>query len=76
VQCARQGSCDFEEHETWLYVMFGDGFDTATTFSKYVRSCYFVFTTLCTIGYGDIRAGSCAFVLWFPFLLLWYYGLG
>jgi len=37
--------------ESWL----SDGFQNISRMEQYVNSLYFSVTTMCTIGYGDIR---------------------
>jgi hypothetical protein len=46
--------CEYEDPATTWYKELGPGSDTDSDFSRYVVAVYWVFTTMTTVGYGDI----------------------
>jgi hypothetical protein len=46
--------CEWENDGTSWFRELGEGSDTDTNFKKYVVTLYWVFTTMTTVGYGDI----------------------
>jgi len=46
--------CDYQSGSTSWLKELGEGYDTDSDFKRYVVTIYWVFTTMTTVGYGDI----------------------
>ena len=55
-QCQESGGCDFNGEGVWVTVYLGPDLDLVPFAKKYTTSLYFLTTTLCGAGFGDITA--------------------